>query len=596
MALINTLRNKMGKFVVVVIAIAILSFVLADMLGPNSTLFGGSQNEVGEISGNTIMFQEYQEAIDEREQEFALYTGQQPTQQQASTIREQAWELLINKYAFQEQYDALGVTVPEDEEWDLVQGRNIDPTVQSLFRNPQTGQFDREQLINFLQNMESYPAQYQVLWNTVRNNLVPGRKRIKYENLLISAAYGTAAEAERSYHMQNDVAEVKYLYVPYPTVSDTEVSVSDAELRSYYNDHQQEFETDALRSMKYVSFPIIPSSSDSLYVQEEINDLVGTFSEVEDDSLFAERQSDGLDFFQTYNAQTLPVYLKPMADSLQEGNVYGPYLTPTGYSLYKVTRLYEDTTLYDVARVVRNIIASDETRNIAAREADLFASQATGIESFDQLAEEKGLVAIPAAGLGKNDSRVMGLGDARELVRWLFRDASVGSVSEDLEINEQYVIAVMTEDIPEGTLPFSKVQEEIRQKVANEKKAELIISKLEGTSGSLEEIASAYGENANVYEASDLRMDANILPNVGFDPRAVGIVFSQESGERSRPFAGESGVLIIETQNIVEAPEIADYNAFRQQVTGAEQTRTSQNIANAIKDDADIVDNRYKFY
>jgi peptidyl-prolyl cis-trans isomerase D len=596
MALINTLRNKMGKFVVVVIAVAILSFVLADMLGPNSTLFGGSQNEVGEISGNTIMFQEYQEAIDEREQEFALYTGRQPSQQQASTIREQAWELLINRYAFQEQYDALGITVPEDEEWDLVQGRNIDPTVQSLFRNPQTGQFDREQLISFLQNMESYPAQYQVLWNTVRNNLVPGRKRLKYENMLVNSAFGTTAEAERSYHIQNDVAEVKYLYVPYPTISDSEVAVSDSELRSYYSDHQQEFETDAMRSLKFVSYPIIPSSSDSLYVKEEVDDLVNTFREVEDDSLFAERQSDGLDFFQTYNAQTLPVYLKPMADSLQEGNVYGPYLTPSGYSLYKVSKLYEDTTLYDVARVVRNIIASDETRNIAARDADLFASQATDIESFDQLAEEKGLVAIPATGLGKNDRRVMGLGDARELVQWLFRDASVGSVSDDLEINDQYVIAVMTEDIPEGTIPFAKVQEDIRQKVANEKKADLIIGKLEGSTGSLDEIAAAYGENASVYEASDLRMDANILPNVGFDPRAVGIVFSQESGERTKPFAGESGVLILETLNIVEAPEIADYNAFRQQVESTEQTRTAQNIADAIKDNADIVDNRYKFY
>jgi len=596
MALINTLRNKMGKFVVVVIAIAILSFVLADMLGPNSTLFGGSQNEVGEIAGETIMFQEYQQAIEEREQEFALYTGRQPTQQQTSTIREQAWELLINRYAFQKQYDALGITVPEDEEWDLVQGRNIDPTVQSLFRNPQTGQFDREQLISFLQNMESYPAQYQVLWNTVRRNLVPGRTRIKYENMLVNAAYATTAEAERSYHHQNDVAEVKYLYVPYPSVSDSEITITDAELRSYYNEHQNEFETDALRSLKFVSFPIIPSSSDTLYVKEEIDDLVQTFTEVEDDSLFAERQSDALDFYQTYNAQTLPVYLKPMADSLREGAVYGPYLTPSGYSLYKVSKLYEDTTLYDVARVVRNVIASDETRNIAAREADLFASQATDIESFDQLTKEKELVAIPAIGLGKNDRRVMGLGDARELVQWLFRDASVGEVSDDFEINDQYVIAAMTEDVPEGTLPFNKVEQEIRQKVGNEKKAQMIMEKLKGLSGSLDEIASAYGDDASVYVSSDLRMEANILPNVGFDPRAVGIAFSQSPGETTRPFAGESGVLIIETQNIVESPEIADYSAFKQEVLGQEQNRTSQNIANAIKENSDIEDNRYKFY
>ena len=581
---------------VIVIALAIISFVLADVLGPNSTLFGGGQNEVGEIAGKTIMFQEFQEAIDERERDFALYSGRQPSQQQAGTIREQAWELLINKYAFQKQYDALGVEVPADEEWDLVQGRNIDPTVQSLFRNPQTGQFDREQLISFLQNMETYPPQYQAIWSAVRSNLVPGRQRLKYENMLVRASYATQAEAERSYHLQNDVAEVKYVYIPYPGVSDTDVEVSDSELRSYYNEHRNEYKSDWMRSMKYVSFPIIPSGEDSLFVKEEVNDLVASFLQVEDDSVFAERQSDGRDFYQTYNAQTLPVYLKPMADSLKEGSVYGPYLTPSGYSLYKVTRLYEDTTLYDVARIVRNIIASDETRNIAARDADLFASRASDIESFDALAKEQNLIVLPTTGLRQNDQRVAGLGDARELVRWLFRDASKGDVSDDFEINEQYVIAVMTDETPEGFYPFEKVEAEVRQKVLNQKKANIIIEKLGDASGSLEEIAAAYGTDANVYTASDLRMDANILPNVGFDPRAVGIAFSQENGERTRPFAGESGVLIIETQSITTAPEIADYSAFKLEVATEERLRTQQNIANAIKENSDIVDERYKFY
>ena len=586
----------MGKFVVVVIAIAILSFVAADILGPNSSLLGGSENEVGEIAGKTIQFQEFQEAIDERERDFAIYTGRQPSQQQAATIREQAWELLINRYAFQRQYDELGITVPADEEWDLVQGRNIDPTVQSIFTNPQTGQFDRDQLINFLQNMETYPQQYQVLWNTVRSSLVPGRTRLKYENLLVNANYVTKAEAERSYHAQNDVAEVKYLYIPYPTVSEAEVSVSDAELKSYYNAHQEDYKTEAVRSMKFVSFPIIPSPEDSLYVREEIENLVQAFTEVEDDSVFAERQSDTRDFYLTYNAQTLPIYLKPMADSLQVGNVYGPYLTPSGYSLYKVSKLYPDTTLYDIARVVRNVIASDDTRNVAAREADLFASNATDIASFDKAAQEKNLIMLPASGLRQNDQRVAGLGDARELVRWLFKDASVGDVSDDLEINEQYVIAVMTEEIPKGTLPLDKVKEEVRRQVANEKKASIILEKLGNTTGTLEEIAATYGEGANVYESSDLRLDANILPNVGFDPMAVGIAFSQASGERSKPFAGESGVLIIETQNITEAPEIADYTAFSQQLRNTKAQRTAENIAEAIKDNSGIVDNRYKFY
>jgi peptidyl-prolyl cis-trans isomerase D len=99
-----------------------------------------------------------------------------------------------------------------------------------------------------------------------------------------------------------------------------------------------------------------------------------------------------------------------------------------------------------------------------------------------------------------------------------------------------------------------------------------------------------------VYSSSDLKLNSNSLPTVGFDPEAVGIAFSLENGKRADPFAGENGVILMELQNKTIAPSMSDYSAYK---TGLEQGNLNRNtigISEAIKESADIVDKRYKFY
>lgn len=595
MALINTLRNKMGKVVVAVIAFAILSFVLADLMGPNSQLFG-NDTTVGEISGETISIQEFQDVAQQQESDYSLYTNRQPTENERPMIRDQAWEFLIAQYAYNEEYEALGLEVPADESIDMISGKNMDPTVRSFFTNQQTGQFERESLVNFLRNFNQQPPIYQSYWNSIKRNLVPSRQRIKYENMLIKSAYATSAEAQRAYHAQNDVAEVRYLYIPYYSMSDSSVSVTDAELNAYLTEHSEEYKTEATRSLKYVSFPIIPSSADSMMVKEEVDALVGELAQVQDDSLFAILNSDVANAYRTYSTQELPARLQEMADSLQSGQIYGPYLDFNGYTVYKISDVEADTALFDISTIVREIYASDETRDVAARQADLFASESTDLASFEANAKEQGLAIIPVNGILQNARRFGGLSNAREIVQWAYREAEIGDVSEDIEVDEQYVVSVLTAETEKGTQKLENVRNEISSLVKEKKKADLILEKLNGVSGTLEEIAAVYGDGAEIASSSDLKLSANILPNVGFDPAAVGVAFSLDNGETSAPFAGEDGVLIIEMQNKTISPEIADYTAFAQQVKQNEVIRTTQQVTEAIKDHANVKDMRYKFY
>ncbi len=112
----------------------------------------------------------------------------------------------------------------------------------------------------------------------------------------------------------------------------------------------------------------------------------------------------------------------------------------------------------------------------------------------------------------------------------------------------------MTNAVEKGYRPLDSVKDEITPAVRNELKGKVIIEKLSGLKGSLDEMKTAYGSDANVYSSSDLKLNSNSLPTVGFDPIAVGTAFSLENGKQSKPLAGENGVVVMELTNKTIAP------------------------------------------
>ena len=700
MAFIGTLRSKMGTWVVVFVFVAIAAFILGDLFSSNSFLF--SDDSVGEIAGHTVSLKEYQQYVQEREANYMMYTQRQPGDREMPTIREQAWELLILKHAIEKEFDKLGVTVTDDEMVDMISGKNISEGIKSSFVNQQTGQFDRSMLANYISQIKDLPVNSpdRIQWEIFQRDLRPGRERIKYENLLIKSAYATTAEAERDYHLQSDVAEIKYLFVPYFAVSDTAVKVTDSDLRAYYNKNKEKHKSELSRDLKFVSFPVLPSEDDSLAIREEFDRLASDFKTAADDSVFAFLNSDSQNAFARYTAASLPGFIS--IDELVEGTVKGPFIDEGKYKLVKVSRIGKDTlssaranhilirwdsdtdaakrearekarnilndikagasfadkarefgtdgtatrggdlgwfstgmmvkpfetavfsatrkgvlndlvetdfgyhiievtelktnTYYQLAIVERDILPSDASINEALRKAETFASGLSGVKEFTDRAQQEGLVVYDAKNVLPADRRVGSLGEARQVVQWLFRDASVGEVSQVFDLQDLYSVAVMTGETEKGYKPFDLVKEEITPAVKNELKAKIITDKLKGMTGTLDEMATAVGKDANVYTNSGVRLNLNSLTSVGFDPVVIGKAFSLTEGTRSAPHPGENGVVIIETIAKTIAPAIGDYSAYKFPLEQGAANRSSMNIAEAIKENAKIEDKRYKFY
>ncbi len=702
MALINKLRNKMGTAIVVVVGFAIVSFVLADLLGPNSALFGGQDNSVGEIAGQTIMAPEYRSAIEVLSDKFSLRNGRRPSDLESNTLQEQGWEMLISNVAFTEQFRELGIVVTEDEEIDMVQGKNVHPDLMASFINPETGVFDKAALIQYLSSIGNLPIQSQAMWLSMEDDIVSGRRRIKYDNLMVKSSYTTMAESKRLYEEQTTVAELKYLYVPYYAVGDSMVTVTDSELKFYLNDHAAEYEVGESRSMKYVTFAILPSGADTTNFLQDLVDMREEFSTITDDSIYAQVNTEFGSGFNRYSVDALPSILQIEYENLAPGLVYGPFTENGYYNLYKISAEVEDTIFaararhilfkpqdesdeakaesrvealsvlrqlkngadfaemaqqhgtdgtstrggdlgwfktgamvppfqkavfsatapgllrdlvetdfgyhiidvtntktnktFKIATISRLLVPSDNSRDEAFRKADFFAGTSENLQEFEENAQKDDILIQDASNIDKNARRVGALGNARTVVSWLYREADVGSVSTVYEIEENYVIAIMTEATGKGTASLDNVRNELIVKVKNEKKAQLIIEKLKSTGGDLEAMAAAYGTDAGIYNTSDLKMNSNSLPNVGFAPEAVGKTFALEHGEISEPFGTDNGVLVLEMISITPAPQIADYSLYKQQLTQQYENQVGFNIANVVKEYANIEDRRYKFY
>ncbi len=711
MALIGTLRNKMTKWVVGFITVAIAAFVLNDLFGNGPRSIIGNENTVGKIAGTTITLEEYQAAIQERENNYILNFGRQPGERERPLLQQQAWDLLIAQNAIKPEYQKLGVKVTTDEIWDLIQGKNVDENVKASFVDS-AGNFDRARLMQYINQFNTPPpldpnalAQFQegkYRWSTFQKDLGMGRERIKYENLLIKTNYITEAEAEREYHSQNDVAEVKYLYVPFYAISDSAITISDSDLKTYYNRNQQKYKVEQTRNLSYVSFPVEPSGLDSAKIREDLQKIAVDFKTVSEDSVFAVTQSEGQTPYSKYYVSTLPAFLSNQKESLAAGQVFGPVLEGSSYKVYKVVKIGKDTvgnakashilirwddeseagkktakekakkiiadikggsdfaamarehgtdgtssqggdlgyftsgqmvkpfqdavfsakktgllndvvetqfgyhiidvtsladyTAYTIATVELTIAPSDETQNEAYLKAQTFATDLSGVDEFKEKAKKENLTVVDANDLGTGERRIANLGEARQMVTWLFRDAKVGKVSDVFDLDNSYVVAVMTGEIEEGFKSFDQVKEEITPAVKNELKSKKILEKLNAQKGTLEEIASAFGNDATVNSTSDLKFNSNTLPSVGLDPVAVGKAFALESGKRTAPFAGENGVLIVELQNKTIAPAVGDYTMFKNQLLQGLNGRSGLGIADAIKEAANIQDKRYKFF
>lgn len=386
MALINKIRERSGIAVIVIAASLMLFIVGGDIIG-SQALFGGGNQTVGEIAGETINYKDFQLKLDQARQAFEAQSGRAASEAEQQSLREQVWNQYLVDYAYKKEFDALGLKVSNEELVDMVQGNNVSPAVQQSFTNPQTGVFDKTQVISYLKNLKNLQPAQQQAWQNFEKSLAQDRLRQKYENLIRLGSYVTRAEAEKEYQAQTTKASLRYLFVPFYSVVDTTIKVTDSQLEDYLAKHKDEYKGFDSRTIQYVSFPMVPTKEDSVEMYNKIKDLARGLATSTSDSTFARINSD-VPTKLYWSISEMPDQLKVAVKSFIPGSVNGPYREGNTYYIYKYggTKLDTASTVKASHILIRTEGTSDSAKAIARTKATDLLKQLQGGANFEQLA------------------------------------------------------------------------------------------------------------------------------------------------------------------------------------------------------------------
>ncbi|HTF80753.1 MAG TPA: SurA N-terminal domain-containing protein, partial [Cytophagales bacterium] len=275
MALIGKIRQRSG-LVVVVILVALVLFIMSDKL----FFGGGSQPDkqiVGSINGNDIEYTKFNQKLEfEINQARAQKNGEQLQEYEIRQIRDRVWQQFVSEHTILAEAKKLGLDVTSSELVDMVQGRNILDEIKRNFTDPATGQFSRDRVIQYLKMIDNPdPKNEQLLsmkamWQNFESSLPDFRLQEKYTELFTKSVYVTKAELEKAHVAANAKSVVKYVYVPYASIVDSTVKVSDDKLKEYFKAHKNKFKIAEKQAyIDYVEFAFKPSREDSAKVKSD---------------------------------------------------------------------------------------------------------------------------------------------------------------------------------------------------------------------------------------------------------------------------------------------------------------------------------------
>lgn len=396
MAALEKIRNRAGLLIAVV-GIALLSFILGDLFsGTNSYR---DQPEIAKINGEKIHYFDYQQRVDDAVENMKRQTGQPSLDEKTySQIQDQVWDQLVNKVIMDGELKALGISVTPEELLDMVQGNNVHPEVRNipLFQNPETGSFDPQRVIQFLQNLDAdNTGRSRQAWMSFEDYLLQQRQNDKYFSAISKGIYITDLYAKKAAIEKATKVDMKALFLPYADINDTTINVTTKELNDYYqknkNQHKQELSID----IEYVVFPISATQSDIEVIVSELEDMRVEFATVNDNQSYVNANSDGAFDGKYYRRKEYPnSYIDSVMFSLKEGELYGPYKEG---DMYKLTKLVKKENQPDSVQISQIIIApkTQEEVEIKKSQADSLLNlvkKGTKIADLARFSEEPSMV------------------------------------------------------------------------------------------------------------------------------------------------------------------------------------------------------------
>ncbi|WP_460681408.1 peptidylprolyl isomerase [Mucilaginibacter boryungensis] len=386
----NFLRERMGKILAIVIGLALFAFIIGEVARSGSSFMRGSQNDLGEVAGEKVPYDQFSKKVDQNTKNFLQQSGQAPTPQITGYIQETTWNEFVSKIILNKEIDKLGIVVGVDETRSMISGNNPNPQIVQAFGDQKTGQIDRQRLNMFLNNVATAKADdpMKVQWNEFVATMVESKKAEKYMSLVRNGLYVNSLDAKDDYEARNKLVNFKYAELDYASIPDSKVTLTDDDYSSYYNDHKGQFKNpQELRSFEYVSFNASPSKEDTAAVKTQIDKLATDFKTATNDSLFVQVNAETKTPLTYLHKGQLEPKLDSVMFNAAKGQVYGPYFSNGSY---KVAKLVDSRVGPDSVKASHILLnpATEGGVDKAKAKADSLKKLIAGGASFAELAKK----------------------------------------------------------------------------------------------------------------------------------------------------------------------------------------------------------------
>jgi peptidyl-prolyl cis-trans isomerase D len=390
MGVMNFLRERLGKIVAITIGVSLFAFIATEVITSGKSFLRGSANQAGEINGEKITTDEFNKKVDQNTANYKQQTGQSTVNPQfLSLIQDNAWNQLVGQTILVKEMDKLGIAVGDNETQDMVSGPNPAPQVIQNFSNRQTGQFDRNGLVDFLNKVRTAKADDQIktTWAGFVNELIESKKAEKYFALIKNGLFVNSLDARDDYESKNRLVNFKYVSADYASIPDDKVTLTDDDYKSYYDEHKAMFKNQQeLRSFDYVAFNASPSKGDSADVKASVEKLIPDFKASTNDSLFVALNAETKAPLTYVKKGQLEHKLDTVMFAAAPGYIYGPYFSGDSY---KLAKLVDSKMSYDSVKT-RHILLNPTAEGgleKARAKADSLKKLIQGGKSFADLAK-----------------------------------------------------------------------------------------------------------------------------------------------------------------------------------------------------------------
>ena len=714
MAALGKIRSA-GKFLIFIIGLGLFAFIAEEGFRSCEYLRNDQRQQVGEVLGEKINVQEFQKLVDEYSEVIKMQQGQENlNDEQLNRVKDMVWNSFVQNKIIAKEAQKLGLTVTDQEIANILAEGTNPMLMQTPFVNQQTGRFDVNALKKFLadyktqQNANPQLAkQYDTIykyWTFIEKNLRQQLLAQKYQSLFAHCLISNKIEAKMAFNDQNQESQIQLASLPYSSINDSKVTITDADLKAKYDELKPRFRQYVeSRDIKYVDIQVDASAKDKADLQKQMEGYAKDLATAANPSEVVSKSSsliqytglavskdafpydianrldsmavgstsavisnkidNTLNVIKLVSKQQLPDSIqfrliqvagadmaaaKKSADSIctaiRNGGAFEEiakkYNQQTGEKTWMTTRQYQSAPTVDadtknyienlntmavnevkvipltqgylVAQVVdrknminkyvaavikKNIEFSRDTYTAAFNKFSAFVSANQTADAIIKNAKASGYTVQERKDVTTSEHYLAGIHSTRDALKWLF-EAKKGEVSPMYEcVDNNHLLVVVLDNINKKgyrTLDDEQVKEMVKAEVMKDKKAEMLMAKLNGVNS----VNAAKSKGANVTTINQITFAApTFIPSTGAsEPALSGAVAATAKGKFSaHPVKGNAGVYVFQVMNKTNRAGKFDEKSEMQKLR-QKYMQNAGNFMNELYIKANVVDNRYLFF